>query len=234
MTWFSRTQGLALTLSLCAVVAHSAPPSLPQRNLVIEWRQIDESQTNSAPAAQVTTTVSSHAGQVNVSSGITVSTQRRDANHAAYQQLRVLNGGRATVRINHSVPVMWVEAAVQTQPNRSGSAVVQGLTWLEAGRQITLQPRWPGGEQAAAVEVQVDSAGLENDRSTIAAMNPGGSTLPVQTRSQTATTVLAPLGQWVTIARTGGEASAEQRGVVSTTSVTNQQRQLMQIRVLVP
>jgi hypothetical protein len=48
------------------------------------------------------------------------------------------------------------------------------------------------------------------------------------------TTVLAPLGQWVTIARTGGETTSEQRGVVSTTSATSQQRQLMQIRVLVP
>jgi hypothetical protein len=233
-----------LTLCLCAPLANSAPPSLPQRNLVIDWRQIDDNETTSQPAARWSSTVTTSGAQLSVSGGVTVSTQQRSSSQSFSQQMRVLNGGRVTVRLNQSVPVMWVEAA-QTNTNpaagygganlpRSGAAVVQGLTWLDAGRQISLQPRWPGGELPAVVDVQVDNATLENERPTVAAMNSGGAALPVQLRSQTVTTVLAPLGQWVTIARTGGETTSEPRGVVSTTTATSQQRQLMQIRVLVP
>jgi hypothetical protein len=246
MTWFQCFSAWSvLTLSLCATLANSAPPSLPQRNLVIEWRQIDDSETTSTPAARLNTTLSSSGAQINASSGTTVSTQRRSDSQAFNQQLRVLNGGRATMRINHRVPVTWVEAAqIQTStavgygsptpPPRAGAAVVQGLAWLDAGRQITFQARWPGGDQPAVVDIHVDSAALENERPTIAAMNSGGAALPVQTRSQTVTTVLAPLGQWVTIARTGGETNVAQRGVVSTTTSTTPQHQLMQIRVVVP
>ncbi len=246
MTWLQSAAGwYVLTLSLCATWANSAPPPLPQRNLVIEWRQIDDSEATSTPATRLNTTVSTSGAQINVAGGITVSTQHRSGSQTTSQQLRVLNAGRATVRINQSVPVMWVEAAqIQTSDGfgyanpatmpRAGAAVVQGLTWLDAGRQITLAPRWPGGEQPAVVDIQVDSAALENERPTIAAMNSGGAELPVQTRSQTVTTVLAPLGQWVTIARTGGEQSLEQRGVWSTQTTQGQQRQVMQIRVMVP
>jgi hypothetical protein len=241
MTWFSCAHGLALALTLCATLANSAAPPLPQRNLVMEWRQIDESEaTSTSVAARVSTTASTHT----VRGDVSVSTQQRAGTQAFSQQMRVLNGGRVTVRLNQSVPVMWVEAAQTTtnaaggysganMPRASGVAVVQGLTWLDAGRQISLQPRWPGGELPAVVDIQVDSAALENERPTIAAMNPGGAALPVQTRSQTVTTVLAPLGQWVTIARTGTQASTEPRGVVSTTAAS-QQPQLMQIRVMVP
>jgi hypothetical protein len=244
MTWSRFFSGWSvLTLSLCATWADSAPPSLPQRNLVIEWRQIDDSEAAGQPAARLSTTVSTSGAQVNVSGGVTVSTQHRLGSRDFSQQLRVLNGGRTTVRINQRIPVMWVEAA-QIQTNtavgygnpttpRAGATVVQGLTWLDAGRQITLQPRWPGGDQPAVVDIQVDSAAIEHERPTLAAMN-SGAALPVQTRGQTVTTVLAPLGQWVTIARTGAEAHSEQRGVVSTMSATSQQRQLMQIRVLAP
>ncbi|MFM2447556.1 MAG: hypothetical protein RIS44_6 [Pseudomonadota bacterium] len=246
MTCFRRiTSWSALTLSLCASLAYSAPPSLPQRNLVIDWRQIDDHETSSQPAARWSSTVTTSGAPSSVSGGVTVSTQQRSSSQAFSQQMRVLNGGRVTVRLNQSIPVMWVEAAQTTAntvggyggantPRTSGAAVVQGLTWLDAGRQISLQPRWPGGELPAVVDIQVDNATLENERPTVAAMNSGGAALPVQTRSQTVTTVLAPLGQWVTIARTGGETTSEQRGVVSTMSATSQQRQLMQIRVLVP
>lgn len=234
-----------LTLCLCAPLAISAPPSLPQRNLVIDWRQIDDNETSSQPAARWSSTVTTSGAPSSVSGGVTVSTQQRSSSQAFSQQMRVLNGGRVTVRLNQSIPVMWVEAAQTTTnpaggyggantPRTSGAAVVQGLTWLDAGRQISLQPRWPGGELPAVVDIHVDNATLENERPTVAAMNSGGAALPVQTRSQTVTTVLAPLGKWVTIARTGGETTSEQRGMVSTTTATSQQRQLMQIRVLVP
>lgn len=227
----------ACGLAAASALAWSAPPALPQRNLVIEWRQLDESLAMASQQGAQGSVVST-AGGVALSGGVTLSTQRRDEQRTQSQQLRVLNGGRASVRVGHSVPLVWVQAA-QAEPqagglNRpaAGAGVVQGLTWLEAGRQIVLQPRWPGGSQPAVVDVQVDSAALEAERPGIPAVTVG-SALPVQSRSQTVTTVLAPLGLWVTIARTGGEQVIEQPGSVSTLS-SGAQRQLMQIRVMVP
>ncbi|MFY7941931.1 MAG: hypothetical protein ACOVOX_13575, partial [Burkholderiaceae bacterium] len=142
MSWFQRIAGWSvLTLSFCTTAANSAPPSLPQRNLVIDWRQIDDSETSSQPAARWSTTVSTSGAPSSVSGGVTVSTQQRSSSQAFSQQMRVLNGGRVTVRLNQSIPVMWVEAAQTTAntvggyggantPRTSGAAVVQGLTWL--------------------------------------------------------------------------------------------------------
>ncbi|HZF78235.1 MAG TPA: hypothetical protein VEZ89_00450, partial [Rubrivivax sp.] len=104
--------------------------------------------------------------------------------------------------------------------------VVQTITWLDAGRSLMVQPRWPGGSQPVTVEVQVDGAALDPLR--------GQGPLPAQTRQQTVTSVLAPLGQWVTLARSAGDQSAEQRGTLSVRSQQAAQRQLLQIRVLSP
>jgi hypothetical protein len=233
---------LAIAWALGLVAAPPAwsapPPALPQRNLVIEWRQLDESLAMAGQQGVQGNVVSTAGGGAALSGGVTLSTQRRDEQRTQSQQLRVLNGGRASVRVGHSVPLTWVQAA-QAEPQAgafnqpaAGAGVVQGLTWLEAGRQIVLQPRWPGGSQPAVVDVQVDSAALDAERPGMPA-GTVGSALPVQSRSQTVTTVLAPLGQWVTIARTGGEQVVEQPGSVSTLS-SGAQRQLMQIRVMVP
>ncbi len=237
-----RRVGVVLSLlTAAATPARAVQPvaaPLPQRNLVIEWRQLDESLALAGHASAQGQVVSTAGGGTSAAGGVTLGTQRRDDQRTQSQQLRVLNGGRASVRVSQGVPVTWVQA-VQAEPGprgggaANGAGVVQGMVWLEAGRQITLQPRWPGGQQPAVVDVQVDSASLEADRPW-AAQNQGGGGMPSQARSQTATTVLAPLGQWVTIARTGGEQAVEQRGVMSTTSLSQARRQLMQIRVLVP
>lgn len=230
---------ILISVPVAAWAAQPAAAPLPQRNLVIEWRQLDESLALAGHASAQGQVVSTAGGGMSAAGGVTLGTQRRDDQRTQSQQLRVLNGGRASVRVSQGVPVTWVQSA-QAEPDMrgltgsaAGPGVVQGMVWLEAGRQITLQPRWPGGQQPAVVDVQVDSASLEADRPW-AAQNQGGGGMPSQARSQTATTVLAPLGQWVTIARTGGEQAVEQRGVVSTTSLSQAQRQLMQIRVLVP
>jgi hypothetical protein len=71
------------------------------------------------------------------------------------------------------------------------------------------------------VEVEVQSARVEART---------GAELPAQQRSQLATTVSAPLGQWVTIAITG---SSPQPGVYSS-EAANEPRRLLQLRVTAP
>lgn len=222
--WWSAV--VLLSLSAIAQMAISAPPSLPQRNLVLEWRQVDEGTATGNTS-------------ITVSGGTTLSTQHSDQHRNQHQQLRVRNGDRAVVRLGQSVPVLWVQAVQGDQAvgrrsqTNSGTAVVQSWTWLESGRQLSLQPRWPGGSQAAVVEVQVDTASLVAGDAQSGMAN-GSTTPPEQSRSQIATTVLAPLDQWVTIARTGGEQALAPHGAWSTQAIKSQPRQVMQIRVVVP
>ena len=194
--------GLALFVVLSALPAQA---ELPQRDLMVELRQVEDA------------------------GGVTVSTQSREP-LLTPQQIRVRNGAKASLRLEQALPMQWVKAAsVQTESlsaagvtsRSSGGSVVNAVTWMEAGQSLSVQPRWPGGKQAVTVELEVQAAAV-GDRI--------GAELPTQSRSQTATTVSAPLGQWVTIATTG---SSPARGVYSS-EATRESRRLMQLRVLAP
>lgn len=194
--------GLALFVALSALPAQA---ELPKRDLLVELRQVED------------------AGSV------TVSTQSREP-LLTPQQIRVRNGAKASLRLEQALPMQWVKAAsAQTESlsgsgvtsRSSGGSVVNEVTWMEAGQSLSVQPRWPGGKQAVTVDIEVQAAAVD-DRI--------GAELPTQSRSQTVTTVNAPLGQWVTIATTG---SSPARGVYSS-EATNESRRLMQLRVLAP
>lgn len=152
--------------------------------------------------------------QVEEIAGVAVSTQLREP-MLAPQQIRVRNGAKASLRLGQSMPVQWVQAA------SARGTVVHAVTWMDAGQVLTVQPRWPGAKQAVTVEIEVQSAAV-GDRV--------GTELPTQSRSHLATTVRAPLGQWVTMATTGG---SPQRGVYSS-EATSESRRLIQLRVLAP
>jgi hypothetical protein len=194
--------GLALFVVLSALPAQA---ELPKRDLVVELRQVEDA------------------------GGVTVSTQSREP-LLTPQQIRVRNGAKASLRLEQALPMQWVKAASSQTESLSGSgvtsrssggSVVNEVTWMEAGQSLSVQPRWPGGKQAVTVDIEVQAAAV-GDRI--------GAELPTQSRSQTATTVSAPLGQWVTIATTG---SSPARGVYSS-EATSESRRLMQLRVLAP
>lgn len=195
------------SIVLLATAAHA---QLPQRDLTIEVRQIEEGR---------------EAGQ-------TYSAGPADPARAwEPQMLQVRNGEKASLRVQDSIPMQWVQS-VSTERSvgvgqggaQGASATVgvtQGLTWFDAGQSVTVQPKWPGGNRPARVEMEV-SRSAAGDRV--------GSDLPVQSRNTVATTVTAPLGQWVTVAASG---SLGQSGSYSSNS-RHQVRRLLQIRVLVP
>lgn len=167
---------------------------LPRRDLVVELRQIEEG-----------------------GAGYGVGTQPQAA-LLAPQQVQVRNGAKATLRLGQALPVQWVQAASR----RGGGEVKQALTWFEAGQSLSVQPRWPGGKQPVTLELEVQSASVQEQA--------GGAALPVQARSQVVTTVSAPLGQWVTVASTG---AGPQPGVYGSEAAV-QTRRLLQLRVLAP
>lgn len=176
-----------------------AQAQLPPRDLVVELRQIGESNANTAR------------------------TQPATAPFAA-QRIQVRNGEKATLTMGQSVPIRFVQAVGGSDAQSgSGGGVSYGLVWMQAGQSMAVQPRWPGGSQPVKVDIDVQSSSLQAPT--------GNAELPSQARSQLATTVSAPLGQWVTVAATGGGQA--QPGSYSSEAAADT-RQLVQIRVLAP
>ena len=188
-----------------ALLAPPALAQLPQRDLTVELRQVEDTQ------------------------GITAGTEWREP-MLAPQQIRVRNGAKASLSLGRAMPMQWVQSAVAqsaslaasgASASSAGGGVVNAVTWVDAGQGLTVQARWPGAQHAVTVDIEVQAATV-GDRV--------GAELPTQSRSRMATTVSAPLGQWVTIATTGSSA---QPGVYGS-EATAEPRRLLQLRVLAP
>ena len=195
-----RTYIASFLLLVCSVWTPVALAQLPARDLTVELRQIEEGREEGS----------------SYRAGATSSAQSFQP-----QKVQVRNGQKAQLRMNLSVPIQWVEAAQAASAN-SGAGVKNALQWFEAGQNMAVTPRWPGGNRAATVELEVQQAALVTRHNA---------DMPSQSRSQFSTTVTAPLAQWVTIAATG-PAPARQGSYSSTGG--NEVRRLLQIRVLVP
>ncbi len=138
----------------------------------------------------------------------------------APQQLQVRNGSQARLSFAQATPLQWVQS-VQAPGALTGAGVQQGLIWLQAGQSLQLRPRWPGGQRPATVEVEVQTASVHQQP---------GRELPTQERSSLDTPGQAPLGQWVTMARSGRSTPP---GSYSSDAATQRPR-LLQLRVTAP
>lgn len=194
-------------IGLACLLALPALAQLPQRNLIVDVRQVEAGSDG----------------------GYSVSTKSREALMTA-QTVSVRNGEKASFHVSKSMPMQWVQsvsvqsasmAAPGVSASNTGGGVTNGLVWLEAGQSLQVQPHWPGGKQPVRLEIDVQSTSVGHRT---------GAELPDQSKSQLVTTVNAPLGQWVTVAISG---SASQAGVYSSQTAANSQR-LLQIRVLAP
>jgi hypothetical protein len=145
----------------------------------------------------------------------------------APQQVRVRNGEKASLQINQSMPMQWVQkiesqsatlsAGGSSASNNSGG-VTQAVTWMEAGQSLTVTPHWPGGKRAVRVDIEAQSSAVDERVS---------SDLPATSRQRYTSTVSVPLNQWVTIASSGKPARA---GSYSSNG-SSEGRRLTQIRV---
>ena len=180
---------------------------LSKRDLTVEVRQVEEGE----------------------SAGYSVGTQSNNQLLAA-QRVQVRNGEKATLSMGKSIPMQWVQsvsaqsstlAASGTSASSNGGSVTHALTWMDAGQNIKVHPRWPGAKQPVSVEVEVQSAHVSERI---------GVDLPEQSRHGVSTTVSVALGQWVTIAASG---SSQPAGVYGTEAPSNTRR-LLQLRVSAP
>ena len=203
-----------------AVLAAAAAPALPAVNLVLEVRVVDEA-------------VASGHGDY------TVSTRRLAPPPVEALQLLVQNGQTGALRLGRALPVLWLQGAARGAASASGSgsgsgsavsadragAVAYAVTWVPSGQSLTVRPRWAGGDQPVSLELHFSSTTLQPAP---------GTALPATRTQQAGSTLRLPLGVWTAFAATGTPQQADEPGTVSTLSLAEHGRQLMQVRVTLP
>jgi hypothetical protein len=206
---------LALALTTPLILGSVAPAAAAQkakpptasvaRDLTIELRQVREGQEGAA---------------------YTAGTAAQGADFTP-QQMRVRSGEKASLSLNQSQPLQWVQrietasaslSAASASASSQSGGVTQAVTWMESGQSLSVTPHWAGGKQPAKLEIEMLAAHVD-DRT--------GADLPATQRRHLSTTVTAPLNQWVTLATSGQTAKP---GTYSSTG-TSEGRVLVQIRV---
>lgn len=231
----------ALSLALILMAATLAPAraeSLPQRNLLVEWRTSGQSQDARAGAGAGVTTITRNVPTPG--GGYTVSTTRRTETTVTFgagsvqtqssgqgqQQMLVLNGGQARLFVGESRPFtvwQWGWGTPAGQP--TAQPQVWGQTvFLDLGQGLVVRPSWPGGQAPVRVELQATSA----QRGT--AYEPDGTSR----RAEVASTLLVPLGQWLVVARSGQRTEIDQAGTLSTRTLDRQDSGVLEIRITAP
>jgi hypothetical protein len=210
---------LALTTPLiqglvapAAAAQKAKPPTTAvARDLTIELRQVREGQEN----ADVGNGGAYTAGTASAGPDFTP------------QQVRVRSGEKASLSLNQSQPLQWVQrietasaslSAASASASSQAGGVTQAVTWMESGQSLSVTPHWAGGKHAVKLEIEMLAAHVD-DRT--------GADLPATQRRHLSTTVTAPLNQWVTLATSGKTAKP---GTYSSTG-SSEGRLLMQIRV---
>lgn len=226
----SRVALPAALLGASAALMAPAHAQGPKQNLQVELRWV-ESELSGATVAGLRdgSTVVSTGGSVSARGGVTLSTENREQRQQLFPRLLVLNGAQASFTMTESTPIQWVDVALDRQQGERDRVVVvprQGLA--ERVRGIVVRPNWPGGRNPVNVEVRA------SDQARIPSGGAYGTSLPdAQQRPSTdvLSTVQAPLGIWVTIARTGSVTSSASRNVYSTRDAEVQKLRELQLRV---
>ena len=201
----------ALTLAAQAQIAinSGAPAELPLRNLLIEVRQLDVSRTereqlDAAARVQVQPGNSSAA----LALGVQATQTERSGN--AQQQTLVLNGRRTAIVLRNTVGLR----VLQSFQHQGRWVTVPGTLWLQAGTGFDATPRWDGGDT-----VELELATLQG-RNALAGES-----------ASTRTSVMLPLGEWMTVAESEQTQDGQHSGLVSHSRDASQSRLQVQVRV---
>lgn len=208
-------------LALAAVAGWaSAAERLPAVNLWVELRWVTSSL---APATQAavrdgavvvgTGGVVSPRGSVTVAETVAGKDSGRQQVQGL-QRLQVLNGQRASVQLRQTEPWQWLDAVVELDPAQAASQARRVFASPRQGERVVQQGyrvgvAWPGGTQPVRVEFGVEQ----------------GAGVTVES------TVLLPLNEWRSVARSGGAGPAEPRGAITSRAAEPVSGQELQIRV---
>lgn len=220
-------RALISLLLLFALCAQASAQALPRKNLWVELRWV-ETQVSAAAVAGVRdgAVVLGTAGSVSPRGQVVISTDKRESGMQLLPRLLVLNGASASVQLSEMTPVQWLDYGVEAWPTTGGSPTGGAKVYAvpRSGistqtRSVSVSPRWPGPRQPVSVELrtQLDQAATD----------------PAAPRQQTLllSTVQLPLGEWLTIARSGASLQTQQRGTLSTRDAEASVLRELQLRV---
>lgn len=220
-------RALISLLLLFALCAQASAQALPRKNLWVELRWV-ETQVSAAAVAGVRdgAVVLGTAGSVSPRGQVVISTDKRESGMQLLPRLLVLNGASASVQLSEMTPVQWLDYGVEASPTTGGSPTGGAKVYAvpRSGistqtRSVSVSPRWPGPRQPVTVELrtQLDQAATD----------------PAAPRQQTLllSTVQLPLGEWLTIARSGASLQTQQRGTLSTRDAEASVLRELQLRV---
>lgn len=220
-------RALISLLLLFALCAQASAQALPRKNLWVELRWV-ETQVSAAAVAGVRdgAVVLGTAGSVSPRGQVVISTDKRESGMQLLPRLLVLNGASASVQLSEMTPVQWLDYGIEASPTTGGSPTGGAKVYAvpRSGistqtRSVSVSPRWPGPRQPVTVELrtQLDQAATD----------------PAAPRQQTLllSTVQLPLGEWLTIARSGASLQTQQRGTLSTRDAEASVLRELQLRV---
>lgn len=204
----------------------------PKQNLQVELRWVEQELSAAAMSGvRDGGTVVSTGGSVSARGGVALSTENRAQRLQVLPRMLVQNGAQASFTMTESTPMQWVDVAVDRQQGQQDRIVVvprQGVA--ERVRGFSVKPNWPGGRNPVSVEVRA------TDQLNRSGGNAGsyGTSMPDGAQpasTDVLSTVQAPLGIWVTIARTGTVATGGGRGSYSTRDAEVQKLRELQLRI---
>lgn len=204
------------------VIAQAAPDliakpnPLPLRNLQIEVRQVQHEDSQRAG-------LESHGGvRVNPDGSVAVAgqvraqdTQARQSG-TAVQQVLVLNGRSAHIALRTDTPLRLMQTFV-----RNGVLVfTQGTVLLQRGTGFRATPRWDGSDR-----VELEIAAQQALNGSVAGAG--------QASSSTASVLVLPLGEWMTVAQSEQQTNDSRSGLGGTVTQASQTSTDVQVRLTV-
>lgn len=204
------------TLTILALLAGPALAAPPAVHLLVEVRWVDSALPPAAQAGMRDgAIVVGTAGSVSPRGPGTVSTTATPA-PAPVQQLRVLNGQHASLRLTTRETIQWVDAVAEIDPAASPASAPQRI--YASPRQgerrhtqsLTVTPAWPGGHAPVRLAFEVDDGD-----------------------SAYQSTLDLALDQWQTVARTGGNARPAPGGSWRSADAGGEPTRELQLRVSV-
>lgn len=190
------------------------PNPLPLRNLQIEVRQVQHEDSQRAG-------LESHGGvRVNPDGSMAVAgqvlaqdTQARQSG-TAVQQVLVLNGRSAHIALRTDTPLRLMQTFV-----RNGVLVLtQGTVLLQRGTGFRATPRWDGSDR-----VELEIAAQQALNTSVAGAG--------QASSSTASVLVLPLGEWMTVAQSEQQTSDSRSGLGGAVTQAKQTSTDVQVRL---
>ncbi len=226
-TWRSHVRLFFMSFMLAALmepaqaatdlIAASTP--LPLRNVLIEVRQVQQTQAQDS-GAQVSGSVGLGIGawgqgQIQARQG------QSQRSGTATQQVLVLNGRSARVAVATQVPLR----VLQTYVRHGVVVAVAGTLILEAGTGFSATPRWDGSDR---VELEISAAQALQGERTLRGDAPATSQ-----SAQAHSVLVVPLDTWVTVAESDTQSGGSGSSLGGQGQWAEQANSVLQVRLTV-